>query len=71
MITGPVIKLKKATEQIIGGDYNISLQVKTQDEIGILTDAFNRMSAELAKQKEELAIEQNRTLKAMIGRAGF
>lgn len=65
-ITRPIINLKKATEQVSHGNYNISLEVTTNDEIGILTEAFNNMTSDLQKQKIALAEEQFRTLQAMI-----
>ena len=55
----PVRRLEAGTQQISGGDYDISLPVESRDEIGDLTMAFNEMSRNLAI-KEDLLNEQRR-----------
>ena len=44
IISRPVSKLVAAAEKIAGGDLNVSIDSNTRDEIGILGDAFRRMS---------------------------
>ena len=46
-ITDPIQKLIRATEQVTAGDFKHRIEVKTGDEIEILADQFNLMSAEL------------------------
>ncbi|OBH86227.1 adenylate/guanylate cyclase domain-containing protein [Mycobacterium scrofulaceum] len=55
----PIRRLQAGTQKISSGDYEVSIPVKTRDEIGELTAAFNEMSRSLAI-KEELLNEQRR-----------
>jgi class 3 adenylate cyclase len=55
----PIRRLEAGAQQISGGDYKVTLPVKTRDEFGDLTVAFNDMSRNLAI-KEELLAEQRR-----------
>ncbi|WP_082945644.1 adenylate/guanylate cyclase domain-containing protein [Mycobacterium sp. E2733] len=55
----PIRRLQAGTQKISSGDYEVNIPVKTRDEIGELTSAFNEMSRNLAI-KEELLNEQRR-----------
>ncbi|OBH33323.1 cyclase [Mycobacterium sp. E342] len=55
----PIRRLQAGTQKISSGDYAVNIPVKTRDEIGDLTAAFNEMSRSLAI-KEELLNEQRR-----------
>ncbi|HJT91613.1 MAG TPA: adenylate/guanylate cyclase domain-containing protein [Mycobacterium sp.] len=55
----PIRRLEAGAQQISAGDYNITLPVRSRDEFGDLTVAFNEMSRNLAI-KEELLTEQRR-----------
>jgi nitrate/nitrite-specific signal transduction histidine kinase len=46
-ITDPIHKLIQASEQVTAGQFKHRIEVKTGDEIEILADQFNLMSAEL------------------------
>ncbi len=60
-ITQPLLKLKKATEDVSLGNYDIHVDVLAQDEIGELSRAFNRMVDKIREQNKEL--EQERSLR--------
>ncbi len=74
-IIRPIKQLQSAARQVSQGNFNVSVPVHSQDEIGQLTQAFNQMSAilgsnliemlqqEVAKQTEEIAA-QNEELQA-------
>jgi methyl-accepting chemotaxis protein len=47
IISKPVIKLSDAAEMIADGDLNVTLDIKTNDEIGKLAESFRRMSENL------------------------
>lgn len=49
LFTRPVSRLSRAARQMAGGDYAIALPAAGKDEIGILTDDFNRMAVEVAR----------------------
>jgi signal transduction histidine kinase len=53
-ITRPLNKLTAAASTIAGGDYSIKVEVDRRDEVGKLARAFNAMTVELNKAKEEL-----------------
>src|SRR6201991_3849422 len=55
----PIRRLEAGAQQISAGDYHITLPVKSRDEFGDLTVAFNDMSRNLAI-KDELLAEQRR-----------
>ena len=55
----PIRRLEAGAQRISSGDYDVSLPVKSRDEFGDLTVAFNDMSRNLAI-KEELLTEQRR-----------
>ena len=55
----PIRRLEAGAQQISSGDYHVTLPVRTRDEFGDLTMAFNDMSRNLAI-KEELLAEQRR-----------
>ena len=46
-ILEPVRKLKEAADAITKGDYTQEVEVRSNDEIGQLTDSFNKMAKEL------------------------
>lgn len=48
-ISRPLRELTRATQAVAEGNLNQQLPVHSQDEIGELTTAFNRMSAELSR----------------------
>ncbi|MDJ0593861.1 MAG: histidine kinase dimerization/phospho-acceptor domain-containing protein [Pleurocapsa sp. MO_226.B13] len=46
-IVQPLAEMTSATEKIASGDYDIALQVRSQDELGILAREINTMSQKL------------------------
>ena len=54
-----ILGLEAGAQQISGGDYRVTLPVRSRDEFGDLTVAFNEMSRNLAI-KEDLIAEQRR-----------
>ncbi len=55
----PIRRLEAGAQRISSGDYDVSLPVRSRDEFGDLTVAFNEMSRNLAI-KDELLTEQRR-----------
>jgi len=53
-ITVPIQDLAEATRKIAGGDLEHQINIKADDEIGILVDSFNSMTRDLKKSKEGL-----------------
>jgi signal transduction histidine kinase len=42
-ISRPIIDLKKASNNVMKGDYNTKVNIKSKDEVGSLADTFNEM----------------------------
>lgn len=65
-ITQPIINLTKAIDKVGDGDFNLELKIKSNDEIGVLTESFNNMSIRLKQKTEELEKEKLMRLRAII-----
>jgi signal transduction histidine kinase/CheY-like chemotaxis protein len=66
-IAKPVLELAATTKAISEGkDYSVRAELRSQDELGVLTDGFNQMLASI--QERETALSQtNEALKQEIG----
>ena len=53
-ITEPIQMLAEGTREVPAGNLNYKVQVRADDEIGILVDSFNRMTSDLASSKAKL-----------------
>ena len=53
-MTVPILALAEGTRRISGGDLHYRVDVQADDELGILVDSFNRMTGELADNKDLL-----------------
>ena len=53
-VTRPVEELARAAREVAGGNWNTTVKVKTQDEIGELAESFNRMTRDLLDHRERL-----------------
>ena len=53
-LTNPIKDLVQFTRKVAGGDLNEQREVKTHDEIGDLTVAFNQMTRDLRNSRNEL-----------------
>ena len=56
-IVGPVLKVRDAVIHIANGDLSQTIDVKTQDEIGDLSDAFNNMTKKLRESEISLGAQ--------------
>lgn len=66
-ISQPIEKLKEATDKIIDGDYDVTVErMKGSVEIINLVDAFNEMSQKIKEQTENLKLERSMRLSSMI-----
>ncbi len=53
-ITVPIQMLAEGTRAVAGGDLDYRVSVRPGDELGILVDSFNAMTAELKARREEV-----------------
>jgi two-component system nitrogen regulation sensor histidine kinase NtrY len=53
-VTVPIQALAEGTKQISSGDLSHRVDVEADDELGVLVDSFNRMTAELEANKGQL-----------------
>ncbi|OFX43544.1 MAG: hypothetical protein A2046_01455 [Bacteroidetes bacterium GWA2_30_7] len=65
-ITKPIINLTNAINKVGEGDFNLELKIKSNDEIGVLTESFNNMSIRLKQKTDELEKEKLMRLRAII-----
>ncbi len=61
IFTAPILQLVAATRSVGQGDLSVQQPVRMADEIGELTAAFNAMTGDLARFRDEL-VQQNRDL---------
>ncbi len=54
-LTGPINKLALATRRVADGDLDFTLEKESDDEMGLLVDSFNKMTADLLAGNRELA----------------
>lgn len=62
-ITVPIQELALATNRVAGGDLDIRIEVQSDDEIALLVEAFNKMTADLRIGQQSLR-QANRDLQA-------
>jgi two-component system, NtrC family, nitrogen regulation sensor histidine kinase NtrY len=60
-ITVPIQELAEGTHRIAQGDYDVFIDLESEDEIGLLVNSFNRMAMDLKNSKVQLE-EANREL---------
>ena len=53
-IAKPIGQLARASERVAQGDLSTSVDVKSSNEIGVLTHSFNQMIVSLKKSRDEL-----------------
>jgi len=58
-INRPLASVTEAALKIADGDYQTKVRIDTNDEIGLLTRAFNSMSDELAKRMQIISRDRN------------
>ncbi|MBU4287292.1 MAG: PAS domain S-box protein [Proteobacteria bacterium] len=57
----PIIKLKEGADAIAKGNFDITIDVKSEDEIGELSKAFNQMAMDLKTFQDKLIIARDYT----------
>ena len=67
-IVKPIRRLASATTRIAGGNWETKLPIDSWDEVGRLTDSFNKMSASLIEKRREL--EETYTELSKTGKDG-
>ena len=65
LVSRPLKELLEHTERVAGGSLDSRVEIKSTDELGELAEAFNRMTQNLKKAREELE-EWGRTLEARV-----
>jgi diguanylate cyclase (GGDEF)-like protein len=54
-IARPLVALKEAVVAVARGDFNANVHATSNDEIGVLCDAFNQMAVDLKSKLDQLA----------------
>ena len=53
-ITGPIHALAEGTQAVAQGNLDVRIDAQATDELGLLVDSFNRMTADLKRSREAL-----------------
>lgn len=53
LLTRPLIRMKEATEKLSNGDFNVSLPVVGNDELGELSSSIQKLATDLERLKNE------------------
>ena len=53
-LTDPIQKLAEGTNRVALGDYDVAIEIESQDEIGTLVRSFNQMAQDLMKNRRQL-----------------
>ncbi len=48
----PILEISNAAKRVAQGDYSVSVKRKSDDEIGLLADDFNKMSYEVSRSQQ-------------------
>ncbi|MCP4605471.1 MAG: HAMP domain-containing histidine kinase [Proteobacteria bacterium] len=64
-LTRPIVQLEEAAVRIADGDYKLSLDLRSKDEMGRLASAFNRMTAEIRAWNAELTARVEERTRAL------
>jgi signal transduction histidine kinase/HAMP domain-containing protein len=66
-ISDPIMALARGADEIRGGNLEVVIDIRSEDEIGMLAASFNRMTAELKSTMAKLAT-LNRNLEGEVSR---
>lgn len=66
-ISDPILALVRGTDEIRSGNLDVTIQISSRDEVGLLADSFNKMTARLRQTMSELE-SLNRNLEAEVER---
>jgi len=63
-ISRPIRRLADGARRLAGGDYGTRVDIRSENEVGVLADAFNQMGDEIQKaiQQIQRAAEENKEL---------
>lgn len=61
-ILKPILNFANAARRISQGEFSLKIEKQSNDELGELTDSFNKMAEELKKEREEL-VKSNEFIK--------
>lgn len=59
-ITVPIVNIMQGAKKLASGDFDNTLEVRSEDEIGKLTNTFNNMAGELKNKIMEISSEKNK-----------
>ncbi len=53
-VSSPIEQLARAAGEVAAGSWETRVPVRSQDEVGLLAESFNRMTSQLVEQRERL-----------------
>ncbi|MEW8957367.1 sensor histidine kinase, partial [Clostridium sp.] len=70
-ITDPITKLTEAVNMVGEGDYDISIDIKSEDEVGILANEFISMKDKIQNHIENINLQKEKVEKLEVSRREF
>ena len=67
----PILLLNDASQKVSHGEFNIKLTSRSNDEIGELTNSFNRMTSDLKNSRDALIVAKEAAEAANISKSRF
>jgi signal transduction histidine kinase/HAMP domain-containing protein len=66
-ISDPILALARGADEIRGGNLDVTIEVRSRDELGLLAESFNRMAAQLRETMSKLE-SLNKNLESEVSR---
>lgn len=70
-ITKPITKLTEAVKQVGEGNYDISINIQSKDEVGILSNEFIKMKDKIQNQIQDIKLQKEKVEKLEVSRREF
>ncbi len=70
-ITKPITKLTEAVKQVGEGNYNVSINIQSKDEVGILSNEFIKMKDKIQNQIQDIKLQKEKVEKLEVSRREF
>lgn len=70
-ITKPITKLTEAVKQVGEGNYDVSINIQSKDEVGILSNEFIKMKDKIQNQIKDIKFQKEKVDRLEVSRREF